>query len=89
LSVSVYTVRSRVFPGSCACRGNRAWPAFDDDTALARATLAPGLIAEVIDALGEEPVREPIVRALRPYREPDGTYRLENEWHVLVARARC
>jgi hypothetical protein len=26
-------------------------------------------------------------RALAPYREPDGSYRLDNEFHYLVARA--
>jgi hypothetical protein len=38
------------------------------------------------------PEREPILRAavldaLAPYRTTDGGYRLENEWHTLIARA--
>ena len=31
--------------------------------------------------------RAAIVDALAQYREPDGSYRLENEWHCLVTRA--
>jgi hypothetical protein len=32
-------------------------------------------------------VRQAIVEALAPHRAPDGSYRLENEWHYVVARA--
>jgi hypothetical protein len=28
-----------------------------------------------------------IVAALAPYRTPQGGFRLENEWHYVVARA--
>jgi hypothetical protein len=31
--------------------------------------------------------RAALVEALAPYRTPDGGYRLENEWHYLLARA--
>ena len=48
---------------------------FPDEEALARAMLAPG------------PVAEAIVDALAPFRTPAGGYRLENEWHTLVASA--
>jgi SAM-dependent methyltransferase len=61
--------------------------AFPDDEAVARAMLAPGLIVEVIGAVGEEPVRNAILESLAPYRREDGSYRLENEWHLLIASA--
>jgi len=37
---------------------------------------------ERLDAVGEQ-----FVEALAPCRTPGGGYRLENEFHVLVARA--
>jgi SAM-dependent methyltransferase len=67
-----------------------SWPyVFEDEAALARAMLSPGLIVEVIETVGEEPVRDAIVEALAPYRSEGGGYRLENEWHTLIARARA
>ena len=60
---------------------------FADEDALARAMLAPGLVVEVLQRAPEEAVRRAIVDALAPYRTPDGGYRLDNEWHYLVARA--
>jgi SAM-dependent methyltransferase len=60
---------------------------FADEDALARAMLAPGLVVEVLQRAPEEAVRRAIVDALAPCRTPDGGYRLENEWHYLVARA--
>lgn len=60
---------------------------FPDDDALARAMLAPGLIIDLVDAVGEAPVREATVAALSPYRDPNGGYRLTNEWHTLLATA--
>jgi SAM-dependent methyltransferase len=65
-----------------------SWPyRFPDEETLARAMLAPGLIVELIDAVGEAPVRAAILAALEPYRAPGGGYRLENEWHFLIATA--
>ena len=49
---------------------------FPDEDTLARAMLSPGLIVELIEAVGEEPVRDAIVDGLAPYRTPDGGYRL-------------
>lgn len=59
---------------------------FPDDDSLARAMLSPGLIIEVIDRVGEERVREAILRSLRHHRAEDGSYSLRNEWHFLIAR---
>jgi SAM-dependent methyltransferase len=65
-----------------------SWPyVFAGEDALARAMLAPGLIVELVDAVGEKPVREAILTALEPFRGADGVYRLENQWHLLLARA--
>jgi SAM-dependent methyltransferase len=61
--------------------------AFPDDDTLARAMLSPGLMVELMEVVGEAPLREAIVDGLAPYRTADGGYRLENEWHVLIARA--
>jgi SAM-dependent methyltransferase len=60
---------------------------FADDEVLARAMLAPGLVMELLEAVDEEPVRAAIVEALAPFKRPDGGYRLENEWHTLIASA--
>jgi SAM-dependent methyltransferase len=60
---------------------------YPDEHSLGRAMLAPGLIAGAVRDAGEEPVRAAIVAALARYRTPGGGYRLQNEWHYLVARA--
>ena len=49
--------------------------------------LAPGLIIDLIRAVGEEAVRSAIIQSLAPYRSTAGGYRLENEWHTLLASA--
>ena len=49
--------------------------------------LAPAIIVDLIDAVGERPVREAIVEGLEPYRTASGGYRLTNEWHTLIASA--
>jgi SAM-dependent methyltransferase len=60
---------------------------YADEDALARAMLSPGLVVEAIRTSGEAAVRDAIVAALAPYRSASGGYRLQNEWHYLVARA--
>jgi SAM-dependent methyltransferase len=60
---------------------------FPDEDALARAMLAPGVIVDVVAAVGEDAVRSAIVEALAPHRTPGGGYRLVNEWHTLIASA--
>jgi hypothetical protein len=44
-------------------------------------------VAAAVGESREDDVRRAILAALAPYRAPDGGYRLENEWHHLVARA--
>jgi SAM-dependent methyltransferase len=60
---------------------------YPDEPSLARAMLSPGLVVEASRAAGERRIRDAIVEALAPYRMADGGYRLETEWHYVVARA--
>jgi SAM-dependent methyltransferase len=65
-----------------------SWPyEFADQEALARGMVAAGGLAKVVGPAGEDALRTAILEALAPYRTPSGDYRLENEWHYLVARA--
>ena len=58
-----------------------------DDDELTRALLSPSLGVGAIRRSGEEPVRAAILEAMASCRRPDGSYRVENEWHYVVARA--
>jgi SAM-dependent methyltransferase len=58
----------------------------DDDT-LARVMVAPAGIATLVGPSQEESVKAAIVEGLAPFRAADGSYRLENEFHYLIARA--
>ena len=59
---------------------------YPDDETLGRAMLAPAGIAELVGPDSEQIVRTQIVDALAAHRSPTGGYRLENEFHVLIAR---
>ena len=54
---------------------------------LGRAMVAPGGIAELVGPAHEDEVRRQIVDTLAPFRTADGRYRLENEFHFVIARA--
>jgi SAM-dependent methyltransferase len=56
----------------------------EDD--VARAMLSPGPMQEAASILSEDGLRDVILRSLEPYRTPSGGYRLENEWHYLIAQ---
>jgi hypothetical protein len=60
---------------------------YPDEETLGSAMVAPAGIAELVGASREQAVRKEIVKALAPYRTPSGAYRLENEFHFLVASA--
>jgi SAM-dependent methyltransferase len=60
---------------------------YPDEETLGRAMLAPAGIATLVGPEREEEVRAAIVEGLAPYRTPEGGYRLENEFHFLIARA--
>jgi hypothetical protein len=49
--------------------------------------LAPGGIATLVGPEREPDVKKAIVEGLALYRTPDGGYRLQNEYHYLIARA--
>ena len=60
---------------------------FPDEQTLLRGMLSPGGVTEAIRHSGERVVADGILGALAPHRQPDGGYRLENEWHFLLTRA--
>jgi SAM-dependent methyltransferase len=60
---------------------------YPDEDSLGRAMVAAGGIAALVGPSREASVRRQIVDALAPYRSADGGYRLENEYHYLIARA--
>jgi SAM-dependent methyltransferase len=60
---------------------------FADDEELGRAMLAPTGIGDLVGPEREDSVRSQIVEALAPYRTAGGSYRLENEFHLLIAEA--
>jgi SAM-dependent methyltransferase len=65
-----------------------SWPyEFSDEQDLTDALMSAGGISVMIGAEREPEARAALVDALAQYREPDGSYRLENEWHCLVTRA--
>lgn len=60
---------------------------FPDEETLGRAMVAPAGIAELVGASQEDALKAAIVEGLAPYRTAEGGYRLENEYHSLIARA--
>jgi SAM-dependent methyltransferase len=60
---------------------------YPDRETLSRALLAPAGLAVLAGPEREEAVKDAIVEALAPYRTTDGSYRLSNEYHYLIARA--
>jgi SAM-dependent methyltransferase len=60
---------------------------YGDEETLGRLLTAPMGLAELAGPQREPALRREIVEALTPYRRPDGSFRLENEFYYLVARA--
>jgi hypothetical protein len=60
---------------------------FPDEDELGRAMLAPVGLGDLVGPAREGEVRQQIVDALASCRTPDGAYRLENEFHILIASA--
>jgi SAM-dependent methyltransferase len=58
-----------------------------DHETLGRLMVAPAGIAALVGPEREDEVKKAIVDGLAPYRRPDGGYRLQNEYHYLIARA--
>jgi SAM-dependent methyltransferase len=60
---------------------------YPDTETLGRAMLAVAGLATLAGPEREHELKNAIVDNLAPYRRPDGSYRLENEYHYLIARA--
>jgi SAM-dependent methyltransferase len=60
---------------------------YTDADELARGMLSPAGIGTFVGPEREPALRAAVLDALAPYRLADGSYRLENEWHTLIARA--
>jgi SAM-dependent methyltransferase len=58
-----------------------------DEETLLRALLAPGGVSHAIEHSGEGAVRKAISDASAPFRRPNGSYRIENTFRYLIARA--
>jgi SAM-dependent methyltransferase len=58
-----------------------------DEETLGRVMVAPAGIAALVGPSRESALRTAIVEGLAPYRRADGSYRLENEFHCVIARA--
>jgi hypothetical protein len=59
---------------------------YPDQETLGRALVAPAGVAVLVGDREEE-VKRAIVDGLAEFRSSDGSYRLENEYRYLVARA--
>jgi SAM-dependent methyltransferase len=60
---------------------------FPDAEVLRRAMLAPAGLALLVGPEREDEVKDGIERGLERYRAGDGSYRLQNTFHSLIARA--
>jgi SAM-dependent methyltransferase len=60
---------------------------FANEDELGRALVAPAGIAELVGPDRESALQRRIVEALQPFRTPAGRFRLENEFHFLIAVA--
>jgi SAM-dependent methyltransferase len=60
---------------------------FPDKATMRRALVAPAGLAVLVGAEREEKFKDALSAGLARYRGPDGGYRLQNEFHFLIARA--
>jgi SAM-dependent methyltransferase len=60
---------------------------YQHEETLGRLLMAPMGLAKLVGPEREDALRREIVEALAAYRAPDGSYRLNNAFHYLVARA--
>ena len=61
---------------------------YPDEDTVRRALVAPAGIAVLVGPDREEAVQDAIMKGLATHRAPDGSYRLRNSFHSLIARAR-
>ena len=60
---------------------------FADEAELVRAMTSAGGFGAILGADQQDAARDAIVEALAVCRTPGGGYRMQNEWHYLIARA--
>jgi len=60
---------------------------YANEAALTRGMMSAGGFGAIVGPERQGAARAAIVEALAVCRTPDGGYRLENEWHYLIARA--
>jgi SAM-dependent methyltransferase len=60
---------------------------YPDEDTLGRALIAPAGIAVLVGPQREQEVRQAIIAGLERQRTAGGSYRLENQYHYLIARA--
>jgi SAM-dependent methyltransferase len=60
---------------------------YPDAETLGRALVAVAGLATIVGSKREEALKTAIVEGLASFRRPDGSYRLENEYHYVIARA--
>lgn len=60
---------------------------FADDETMARALIAPAGLSMLVGPQREQEFKRALIDGLASYRTADGTYRLSNEYHYLIARA--
>jgi SAM-dependent methyltransferase len=60
---------------------------YPDEQTLARALVAPAGLAVLVGAEREDEIKAAIVEGLSHFRAADGSYRLDNEYRYLIARA--
>ena len=60
---------------------------YPDAETLGRALVAVAGLADIAGPEREQQLKDAIVDGLAPYRQPDGSFRLSNEYHYLIAYA--
>ena len=60
---------------------------FADDEAMTRALIAPAGLALLVGAEREPEFKRALIQGLAAHRTSDGSYRLSNHYHYLIARA--
>jgi hypothetical protein len=60
---------------------------FPDENTMRRALVAPAGLALLVGAEREEELKDALSAGLAKHRTAAGGYRLQNEYHFLIARA--
>jgi SAM-dependent methyltransferase len=60
---------------------------FPDEHTMRRALVAPAGLALLVGPDREDEFKDALSAGLARYRGPDGSYRLQNDYHFLIARA--